>query len=82
MMKSKAMSNIKRRIEKVEDKIQSMKEGADNREAKLLEIQRLKKDNPVKALLLQMELEYGRKCTFIDLALAAHGRLPKDSRRV
>lgn len=77
------MRDIKKRIEKVEGKVQSMKEEADDREVKLLEIQRLKEDNPIKAILLQMELEYGRKCTWVDLVMLAHGRpLTKASRRV
>lgn len=76
------MSNIKRRIEKVEDKVQSMEKELAGREAKLLEIQRLGKANPLSALLLKMELEYGRKFILVDLIMAAHGRQPKELRGV
>ena len=76
------MSNMKRRIEKVEGKVQSIKKEAENREAKLLEIQHLGKDDPVRSLLLKMELKYGRKCTWVDLVMVAHGRQAKELRRV
>lgn len=75
------MSNIKRRIEKVEDKVQSMEKELGDREEKLLEIQRLGKDDP-RSLLLKMDLEYGRKCTWVDLVMVAHGRQPKELRKV
>lgn len=66
------MFNMKRRIEKLEGKVQSMEAELGNRQAKLLEIQRLEKDNPLKALFLRAELEYGRKVTLVDLISKAH----------
>lgn len=66
------MSNIKRRIEKVEDKVQSMEKELGDREAKLLEIQRCAKENPLKSLFLRAELEYGRKVTLAELIHNAH----------
>ena len=58
------MKNIKRRIEKAEAKVRSMEQEANDRRAKLREIQRLEGDNPMAAFLLQMELETGRRYTF------------------
>ncbi len=66
------MLNMKRRIEKLENKVQSIKAEADDRKAKLLEIQRLGKDNPIKALFLRAELKYGRKVSFAELLSNAH----------
>ncbi len=57
------MRNIKRRIEKVEAKTKSIEKETNDRKAKLQEIQRLKKDNPMAALLLQRELETGGRYT-------------------
>ena len=56
------MSCIKRRIEKLENKVQSIKAEADDRQAKLLEIERLEGQDSLRAALLRLELEYG--CTF------------------
>lgn len=66
------MSNISRRIEKLEGKVQSMEAELGNRQAKLLEIQRLEKDDSLKALFLRAELEYGRKVSFVELLINAH----------
>jgi hypothetical protein len=76
------MRGVKRRIEKLESKVQSIGKEADDRKAKLLEIPRLKEDSPVSASLLQMELKCGRKCTFADLVLAVRQQCPEDFRRV
>ncbi len=61
------MRNIKRRIEKVEAKAQLLEQETNDRKAKLQEIQRLKKDNPMAALLLKRELETGRRYTLATL---------------
>ncbi len=61
------MFNIKRRIEKLENKVQSMEVELGDRQAKLLELQHLEKTEPLKALFLRAELEYGRKVTFTEL---------------
>ena len=66
------MSNMKRRIEKLEEKTESIKKDAAEREAKFQELERLKEDDPVKALMLQAELEYGRKVTFAELIADAY----------
>jgi len=66
------MSNMKRRIEKVEGKVQSIKKEADDRQKKLFEIQRLEKNDPMKALFLRAELAYGRKVTLAELIHDAH----------
>jgi hypothetical protein len=66
------MSNISRRIEKLENKMQSMEVELGNRQAKLLELQRLEKTEPIKALFLRAELEYGRKVTLVELLSNAH----------
>ena len=76
------MRDINRRIEKAEHKMQLVEQEINERQARLLEMQRLGEDDSVSALLLKMELEYGRKFTLRDLVLMAHGRLPKDLRRV
>jgi hypothetical protein len=68
------MRNISGRIEKLENKVQSIKAEAVNRQAKLLEIQRLEKANPLKALFLKLELKYGRKVTLAELLSNAQGR--------
>ena len=72
------MSNISRRIEKLENKMQSMEVELGDRQAKLLEIQRLEKDNPLKALFLRAELEYGRKVSFAELLSEALKDSEKD----
>ncbi len=61
------MLNMKRRIEKLESKVQSREAESGDRQAKLLEIQRLEKDDWVKALIPRAELEYGRKISFAEL---------------
>ena len=63
------MSNISRRIDKIECKVQSKKVKAVDRQAKLLELQRLEKTDPLKALFLRAELEYGHKVTLAELLI-------------
>ena len=60
------MSNIKRLLEKVEAKVQTMGLEASDREALILEIQRLEENGDggsVEAFKLRMELEYGPNWT-------------------
>ena len=64
------MLNMKRRIEKIENKMQSMKAEAVDRQAKLLELQHLEKTDPLKALFLRAELEYGHKVTLAELLIS------------
>ncbi len=56
----------------MENKVQSMEVKAGDRQAKLLELQSLEKDNPLKALFLRAELKYGRKVSFAELLSNAH----------
>ena len=72
------MRSVERRIEKLENKVQSMKGEAVDRQAKLLEIQHLEKTDPLKALFLRAELEYGRKVTLAELI---HNALRQDISR-
>jgi hypothetical protein len=76
------MRNISGRIEKLENKVQSIKAEAVNRQAKLLEIQHLEKTDPLKALFLRAELEYERKVTLVDLIVSAHKESEKDFSKV
>ena len=61
------MFNIQRRIEKLEKEVQSIEVEAVDRQAKLLELKHLEKTNPLKALFLRAELEYGHKVTLAKL---------------
>ena len=53
--------NIYNRIKKVEKKSEIIKAEADKIKAKLEEIERLEKDEPLKAMFLRAELKYGQK---------------------
>ena len=75
------MRDIRRRIEKAENKVQSIGKEVNERKAKLLEIQRLGKDDSLKALLLKLELEYGRKFTLADVVAMAAEKETEDSCR-
>jgi hypothetical protein len=76
------MSNIERRIDKVEDTVESMVNEVSDRKARFLEMQNRAKDSPLLLLLLQLEEKHRRRSTFADLVRIAHGRPPtKDSRR-
>ena len=66
------MFNIKRRIEKLENQVQSIEVKLGDRQAKLLELQRLEKTEPLKAFFLRAELKYGRKVSFAELLHNAH----------
>lgn len=76
------MNRLLRRIEKVEDKVQLMEKEANERKAKLLEIQKLGNDDSLEALLLKLELEQGRKLALIDVIAMAGIRQSEDSCRV
>lgn len=69
---------MKKRIEKLEAKTELIKADSDKRKAMLMEIKRLEKKNPLKATLLKLELEYGRKATFLDLVMESYGEKLKD----
>ena len=76
------MSNIKRRVEKVEDKVQSLEKGTSERKAKLLKIQKLGNDDSLEALMLKLELQHGRKLTLLDVIAITGIRQSEDSHRV
>jgi len=61
------MYSLKRRIEKVEDKLQLKDKEANEKKAKLLEIQKLGNDDSLEALLLKLELEQGHKFSIVDV---------------
>ncbi|HUW19239.1 MAG TPA: hypothetical protein VMW16_08055 [Sedimentisphaerales bacterium] len=76
------MSNLKRRLEKVEDKVNSMEKETSERRARLLELERRGEGDSLTALMLRLEEQYGRRLTFSDLGVIALGRLPaRDARR-
>ena len=64
-------SSMKKRIEKLETKAELMKTESIDRQAKLQEIQRLEGQDSIKALLLKLELQYGRPVSFADVSLMA-----------
>jgi hypothetical protein len=67
------MSNIKRRIEKLEQKTGSIKMDPAVRKAKLLELERAREnDDLVKAFILQGELTYGRQVTLAEVLDKLH----------
>jgi hypothetical protein len=66
------MSNIKRRIEKIEDKLQSVEKESNDRKARLLEMQNRGEGNTMLSLLLQLEQKYKRRLTLVDLVVMAH----------
>ncbi len=64
------MSNIKRRLEKVEAKVQTIALEASDREALILEIQRLEENGDggsVEAFKLRAELDYGPNWTLAEV---------------
>lgn len=63
------MSNIEKRLEKLEAKAQALEEETNARRAKLLELERLGNDDSLAALFLRTELETGRKWTLAQLLL-------------
>ncbi len=77
------MNRLLRRIEKVEDKVQSLEKEANERKAKLLEIQKQGNDDSIEALMLKLELEHGRKMSIIDvIAMAGIQQSSEDSHGV
>ncbi len=73
------MNRLLRRIEKVEDKVQLMEKEANERKAKLLEIQKLGNDDSIEALMLKLELQHGRKLSIVDVIAMAGIQQPEDS---
>jgi len=72
------MSNLGRRVEKLERKTQSIKYDDGDREAYLLEIQRLEGQDSLRVALLRLELEYGHPFTLTDLAAMGAVKQTKD----
>ena len=68
--RDKVMSNVKRRLEKIEAKTQAMDQEASDREALILEIQRLEDNGDggsVEAFKLRAELCYGPNWTLAEV---------------
>jgi hypothetical protein len=65
------MSSLKRRLEKLEGRLEFMKAEAKEKQARLAEIERLGNDNSLAALLLKLELQDGCKYTLADVAAMA-----------
>lgn len=76
------MTGLKRRIEKVENKVRSMEKEANESKARLLEMQKVGKDNSLQGLLLQLELKYGRKLSIIDAIALALAQKSEDYNRI
>jgi hypothetical protein len=76
------MNRLLRRIEKVEDKVQSLEKEENERKAKLLEIQKQGNDDSIEALMLKLELQHGRKMSIIDVIAMAGIRQSVDSQGV
>jgi hypothetical protein len=71
-----------RRIEKVEGKVKSMEKEANERKAKLLEIQKLGNDDSLEALMLKVELQHGRKLSLFDVIAMAGIQQSVDSQGI
>jgi len=76
------MNRLLRRIEKVEQKVQLIEKEANERKAKLLEIEKLGNDDSLEALMLKVELQHGRKLSLFDIIAIAGIQQPEDSCRV
>ncbi len=76
------MNRLLRRIEKVEVKMQSLEQEANERKAKLLEIQKQGNDDSIEALMLKLELQHGRKMSIIDVIAMAGIQRSEDSHGV
>jgi len=76
------MRDFSRRIEKVEKTVRSAEKKADERKAKLLEIQKQGNGDSPEALLLKLELEQVCKLTLLDVIEMAQIQHPEDSHRV
>ncbi len=73
------MNRLLRRIAKVEQKVQLNEKEANQREAKLLEIQKLGNDDSIEALMLKLELQHGRRLSVFDVIAMAGIQRSKDS---
>ena len=73
------MNRLLRRITKVEDKVQLLEKEANERKAKLLEIQKLGNDDSIEALMLKLELQHGRKLSITDVIAMVGIQRPEDN---
>ena len=71
------MNRLLRRIEKVEDKVQSIENEVNERKAKLLEIQKLGNDDSIESLMLKLELQHGRRLSVFDVIAMAGIQRPE-----
>ena len=76
------MDRLLKRITKVEEKVQLIEKEANERKAKLLEIQKLGNDDSIEALMLKLELEHGCKLSVFDVIAMAGMQRPEDSQGV
>jgi cell shape-determining protein MreC len=65
--------DFSKRIERLEAKTESLRIDSAERQAKLLRLKQLEKENKnsIEALFLRLELEYGRKFTLADIVKRA-----------
>lgn len=75
------MSNISRRIDKIEGKVQSIKKDDDDRKARLLEIEHLEGQDSLRAAMLRLELAYGHTFSLVDVVAMVTAKQTKDFRR-
>jgi hypothetical protein len=61
------MNRLLRRIEKVEKNMQLIEEKANEKKARLLEIEKLGNDDSIEALMLKVELQHGSKLSIFDI---------------
>ena len=67
------MKKRESRIERLEARTELLRTNSAERQAKLLRIEQLEQENKnsIEALLLRLELELGRRATFVDIVRIA-----------
>ena len=73
-------ANIQRRLEKIEKQSEFIKAESDKRQAMLDEIERLEKDDPLRAMFLKAELEYGRKVGIAEMMALLYREKKNDNK--
>ena len=73
------MSSLKKRLKKLEGRLEFMKTEAKEKQAKLAEIERLGDDNSLAALLLKLELECGHPVSLVGMLAECAGKETKDN---
>ena len=72
--------NIYNRLKKIEKKSELIKVEVDKRQAMLEEIERLEKDDPLRAMFLKAELEYGRKVGIAEMMALLYREKKNDNK--